>query len=179
MRASILRVAFVAMAALLLTGAAFGQQTTYNYDRATDFTRFKTYKWVPIEGAQHPDQTTAGTITAIVDELLAGKGFVKADADPVDLLVGYGTTTQDQQLISGYGAGVGFRFGGGMGMAETSTIKNGTIMIDVYNAAGKLLVWRGTVTDTLNPGSKPDKKHKKLKSALTKVLENLPPPKAK
>jgi len=179
MRSSILRITVAALATLTVSGLAFGQQTTYNYDRGTDFTKFKTYKWVPIEGAQHPNQITAGNITSIIDEQLAAKGFVKKDADPVDLLVGYGTTTQDEQVITGYGGGFGFRFGGGMGMAETSTIKNGTILIDVYNAEGKLLVWRGSVTEMLDPSSNADKNYNKLKSALTKALKNFPPPKKK
>ena len=176
MRSSILRTAFAALAALLVTGMAFGQQTTFNYDRTTNFAPFKSYKWVPIDGAKHPDQITAGNITTIIDELLAAKGFVKKDADPVDLFIGYGTTTQDQQMITGYGGGMGFRFGGGMGMAETSTIQNGTILVDVYNPNGKLLVWRGTVTETLDPSSNADKNYNKLKTALTKMLKNFPPP---
>jgi len=179
MKSSILRTAFAAVVALMVSGTAFGQQTTFNYDRTTDFSKFKTYKWVPIEGAQHPNQITAGNITTIIDGLLTAKGFVKKDADPVDLFIGYGTTTQDQQVITGYGGGLGFRFGGGMGMAETSTIQNGTILIDIYNPDGKLLVWRGTVTETLDPSSNADKNYNKLKSALTKVMKNFPPPKAK
>jgi hypothetical protein len=176
MKSSALRSAMVAVFALMVTGMAFGQQTTYNYDRTTDFTKLKTYKWVPIEGAQHPNQITAGNITSIIDGLLASKGYVKKDADPVDLFVGYGTTTQDQQVITGYGGGMGFRFGGGMGMAETSTIQNGTILLDVYSPSGKLLIWRGTVTETLDPSSNADKNYNKLKSALTKLLKDFPPP---
>lgn len=179
MKASILRTALAVVFALMVSGMAFGQKTTYNYDRATDFSKFKTYKWIPIEGAQHPNQITAGNITSIIDGLLAAKGFVKKDADPVDLLVGYGTTTQDQQVITGYGGGMGFRFGGGMGMAETSTIQNGTVLVDIYNTVGKLLVWRGTVTETLDPSSNADKNYNKLKGALTKMMKDFPPPKAK
>ena len=168
MRRSLLRAGFVVVAALMVTGSAFGQQTTFNYDRTTDFTKFKTYQWVLIDGAQHPDPITAGNISTIVDELLAAKGLVEKDAEPVDLLIGYGTTIQEQQLVTGYG--------GGVGMTETSTIQNGTILVDAYNPAGKLLVWRGTVTGTINPSSNADKNYKKLKSALTKLLKNFPPP---
>jgi len=178
MKSSLLRIAFTVVAALMVTGMAFGQTVDYNYDRGTDFTTFKTYKWVPITGAQHPDQITDGNITSITDGLLAGKGLVKKDADPVDLYVGYGTTVAQQQQIVGYGGGFGFRFGG-MGMAETSTIDNGTILLDVYSPAGKLLVWRGTATETLNPSSNPDKNYQNLKKALTKLLKNFPPPAAK
>ena len=178
MRASMLRVAVAVAAALMVTGLAFGQQVTYNFDRGTDFSTFHTYKWVPIEGAQHPNQITANNITSIIDGIMTSKGFVKKDDDPVDLYIGYGTTIQDQQMITGFGGGMGFRFGG-MGMAETSTIQNGTILVDIYNPVGKLLVWRATGTEALDPSSDPDKNYAKLKSGLTKLMKNFPPPKSK
>ena len=178
MKAPFLKTAFAVVAALMVTGMAFGQQVTFNFDRSTDFTKFKTYKWVAITGAKHPDQITDGNITSIIDGVLAAKGFVKKDADPVDLFVGYGTTVDQEKQIVGYGGGMGFRFGG-MGMAETSTINNGTILLDAYNPTGKLLVWRGTATETLDPSSNADKNFSKLKTALTKLLKNFPPPKTK
>ena len=174
MKAPFLKTAFAVVAALMVTGMAFGQQVTFNFDRSTDFTKFKTYKWVPITGAKHPDQITDGNITSIIDGVLAAKGFVKKDADPVDLFVGYGTTIQDQQMITGFGGG-GIRFGG-MGMAETQTIQNGTILVDIYNPAGKLLVWRATATESLDPSSDPNKNYNNLKKALTKLMKNFPPP---
>jgi hypothetical protein len=170
--------AVAVVAALMVTGVAFGQTVNHNYDRGTDFTKFKTYKWVPITGAQHPDQLTDGNITSIMDGLLAAKGFTKKDADPVDLFVGYGTSVDQEKMITGYGGGMGFRFGG-MGMAETSTIQNGTILVDIYNPAGKLLVWRATGTESLDPSSNPDKNYANLKKALTKLMKNFPPPVAK
>lgn len=173
-----LRKSLAVVASLMVGGLAFGQQATYNYDRGTDFTKFKTYKWVPIQGAQHPDQITDGNIHTIVDQQLAKQGLIKKDADPVDLFVGYGTTVDNEKEITGYGGGVGFRFGG-MGMAQTQTIQNGTLLFDVYSPAAKLLVWRGTVTESLDPSSNPDTNYKHLQKALTKLLNNFPPPVSK
>jgi hypothetical protein len=177
MKASVLRIAVGVAATLMVTGLAFAQTVDYNYDRTTDFTKFKAYKWVSIEGAQHPDQITDGNIRTIVDKQLAAKGLTKKDADPVDLYVGYGTTVDQEKMITGYGGG-GWRFGG-MGMAETSTIKNGTILLDIYSPSGKLLVWRGTVTETLDPSANPDKNYQHLQKALAKLLKNFPPPVSK
>jgi hypothetical protein len=174
---TVTRIAVVVAVTLMVTGLAFAQTASYNYDRSSDFTKFKTYKWVPIEGAKHPDQITDGNIRSIIDKELAAKGFVKKDADPVDLFVGYGTTVDQEKVITGYGGG-GWRFGG-MGMAETSTINNGTILLDIYSPAGKLLVWRGTVTETLDPSANPDKNFQHLQKALAKMLKNFPPPVSK
>ena len=173
---SALRTAVAIVATLIVSGLAFGQQVTYNYDRGTDFTKFKTYKWVPIQGAQHPDQITDGNVHSIIDAQMTAKGFTKKDADPVDLFVGYGTTVDQEKQITGYGGG--FRFGG-MGMAQTQTISNGTLLVDIYSPAGKLLVWRGTVTESLDPSSNPDTNYKRLQKALTKLLKDFPPPVSK
>ena len=135
--------------------------------------RSKTYKWVPIEGAQHPDSITDGNIRTIIDQQLAAKGLTKKDADPVDLFVGYGVSVDKEKEITGYGGG-GFRFGG-MGMAQTSTINNGTLLLDIYNATAKSLAWRGTVTETLDPSANADKNYQKLQKALTKLLKTYPP----
>jgi len=166
------RILVTAMA-FLFAGAAFAQQTTMNYQRGTDFSKFKTYKWVPIEGAQHPDQITDGNIRSIVDAQLKAKGLTKKDADPVDVFVGYGTTVDQEKMITGFGGG-GWRFGG-MGMAETSTINNGTILLDIYATANKALVWRGSVTEAVDPSANADKNYQHLEKALTKLLKSYPP----
>jgi hypothetical protein len=174
-----IRKSLLAVVAVLFAGSlAFAQQTTYNFDRGTDFTKLKTYKWVPIKGAQHPDAITDKNIVTIIDAQLAAKGLVKKDADPVDLFVGYGTTVEQEKMITGYGGGFGFRFGG-MGMAETSTINNGTILIDIYAVATKTLAWRGNVTEAVPSSSDPNKNYKQLEKAITKLMKDFPPPPAK
>jgi hypothetical protein len=40
-------------------GRAAAQDVTYNFDRDTDFSKFKSYKWVDIKSAQQVDYITA------------------------------------------------------------------------------------------------------------------------
>ena len=40
---------------LLLAGMATPQDIRYNYDKSADFSKYKTYKWVEIKGADQPD----------------------------------------------------------------------------------------------------------------------------
>lgn len=165
-----------AIAAMGFFGAGLAQEVSYNYDRTADFSKFKTYKWVPIQGAQHPDQLTDKSIVAAIDAQLASKGLAKKDADPVDLYVGYGVTIDKEKEITGFGGGLGWRWGGGMATATTSTIQNGTILLDVYDPAPKNLIWRGTATESLDPGASPDKQQQRLEKAMAKLLKDFPPP---
>jgi hypothetical protein len=49
----------------------------------------------------------------------------------------------------------------------------------MYKPADKDLVWRGTVSKTLDPKAKPEKQQKNLTKAMAKLLKNYPPPPGK
>ncbi|HEX3436085.1 MAG TPA: DUF4136 domain-containing protein, partial [Pseudacidobacterium sp.] len=66
---------------------------------------------------------------------------------------------------------------GGMGMAEatSSTITDGTLVVDMYDPATKQLVWTGAASGTINLSSKQQKNLKNLDKAVQKLLKNYPP----
>lgn len=168
----------VSMIIILMTcGAALAQDVSYNYAQGTDFSKFKTYKWVTIAGTEGLNQLLDQQIKESIDSHLAAKGFIKTDADAADLYVGYQVSMSHQQQWNAYGmGGMGWRMGGGMATATSSTIQIGTLGFDVYDQSGKQLIWRGSATKTLNPPKDPDKKQKNLDSAVAKLLKDFPPP---
>jgi len=172
---------------LLLASAAIGQDVRYNFDKSADFSKFKTYKWVPLKDAAKPNDLIDKQIIAAVDAELAAKGLSKVDADNADLYIGYQAGIgQEKQFTSynsdwGYGGGWGRGgwYGGGGGMStttgQTSTIYVGQLALDMYDSANKDLAWRGVVSKTLDPKAKPEKQEKNLKKAIAKLLKNYPP----
>jgi hypothetical protein len=167
----------ILMGVVLFTcGAAPAQDVSYNYAQGTDFSKFKTYKWVNIPGAEAPNQLLDQQIKQSIDSQLAAKGFIKTDGDIADLYVGYQISISQQQQWNAYGmGGMGWRMGGGMATATSSTIQIGTLGFDVYDQAGKQLIWRGSATKTLNPPKDPDKKQRNLDKAVAKLLKDFPP----
>ena len=156
------------------------QDVNYNFDQATDFSKFKTYKWVSIKNAQQVDDITARQITAAIDTELAKKGLTKTDADNADLYIGYQTAIGSQKQWNAYNTGWGYgpRWGGGgMATATSETILTGQLDLDMYDAANKRLVWKGTVAKTIDPGAKPDKRQKNITKSIEKLLKNYPPKK--
>ena len=151
------------------------QDVTYNAMPGTDFTKFKTYKWVQVEGAVHPDQIVDKEITDAIDAELATKGLTKTADATANLLVDYQVAVNQEKQWNAYGGGVGFRMGG-MGTATSSTIDIGTLGVDMYDAAAKQLVWRGAATKTLDANAKPDKREQNITKAVKKLLKNYPPP---
>jgi hypothetical protein len=66
-----------------------------------------------------------------------------------------------------------------MTTGQTSTIYIGQLALDMYEAAPKKLVWRGTASKTIDTEAKPEKQQKNLTKAVAKMLKNYPPPPAK
>ena len=81
---------FLSIALFLLSvSAAVGQDVRYNFDKDTDFAKFKTYKWVALKDAPEVDNLRDKQIKEAVDAELTAKGLTKTDADSADLYIGY------------------------------------------------------------------------------------------
>ena len=95
--------------------------------------------------------------------------------DKADLYVGYQTAVQQQRQWTGYGMGGGWRWGGGMAQATSSTIDIGSLVVDMYDPSTKQLVWTGTATKTVDPSSSQEKNEKNLDKSMAKLFKNFPP----
>jgi hypothetical protein len=162
------------------------QDVSYTAMPGTDFTKFKTYKWVAVEKAQKPDQITDRMITQSIDAQLAKKGLTKTTDDAADLFVAYQVAVDKEtqwyayntgpSMYWGYGMG-GYGMGGtGMSTATSETITIGTLDFDMYDRTAKQLVWKGRASKTLDTKSTPEKRTKNIDKATEKMFKNYPPP---
>ena len=184
--------------ALLLVAAsnAVCQDVKYNFDKNTDFSAFKTYKWVSLKDAAKVNDLLDKQIKDAVDAQLATKGLSKVDGDDANLYIDYqAAVTTEKQFTSfsnnmgawGPGPGWGPRGGwygpagmqGGITTGNTSTIYIGQLALDMNDTANHDLVWRGVVSKTIDQTAKPDKQQKNLTNAVAKLLKNFPPKAAK
>ena len=169
-------------------GGTVAQDVRYDYDKDKDFSKYRTYKWVPIKGADQADELTGKQLMSAVDAELATKGLTKTDGDNADLLIGYqtaiGTEKQYTSYNTGWGYGPGwgggwYGYGGGMSSSttygSTSTVYIGQMDLSMYDPTTKQLVWRGVASKTLDPKAKPEKKEKNIRKAVQKLLKKFPP----
>jgi len=176
-----------ALVLLLTVRGAFGQDVRYNFDKNTDFSKFKTYKWVILKDASTANDLVTKQLKDAVDAELRTKGLTKIDDDSANLFIGYQAAVgQEKQFTSfssdwGYGGGWyrGGWYGSGGGMStttgSTSTIYVGQLVLDMYDSVNRDLVWRGVASKTLDAKAKPDKQQKNLAKAVKKLLKNYPP----
>jgi hypothetical protein len=173
--------------ALAVSSSAYAQDVRYNFDKNSDFSKFKTFKWVTIKGGKHVNDLVDQQIRSAIESELALKGLVRTDADNADLYIGYQAAVDTEKQVNtfdpgwGYGPGCygpGWYGGGGMSSSTstTSTIYIGSITVDMYQASAKSLVWRGMASKTLDAKAKPDKQQKNLAKAMKKLFKNYPPP---
>jgi hypothetical protein len=185
------KISLIVMAAamvLLACVSASAQDIRYNSMPGTDFSKYKTYKWVRIPKVEYPNQILDSQIMQAIDAQLALKGLTKTESDNADLYVGYqAAVSQEKQFNSysndmggwGYGRWGGWGgYGGGMSTTTTtsSTINIGTLNVDIYDVAAKNQVWRGAATKTLGSGKDPAKVTKNLNKAMAKLFKKYPPP---
>jgi hypothetical protein len=173
---------FALVAALALACApAFAQDVKTDYDKSADFGAIKTFD-VKI-GTSWNNQISEKRVLDEFTQALAAKGWTKVDANPDALVVLHGATEKQKSLntfysgMGGYG-GYGYRGWGGMGGmgSATTTVSEytvGTLVVDIFDAKSKALVFRGTASDELS--DKPEKNQKKLAKASDKMFKDFPP----
>jgi hypothetical protein len=169
-------------AALVFAGAAaFAQDVKTDYDKSADFGAIKTFA-VKI-GTSWNNQISEKRITDEITQTLTEKGWKAVDADPDALVLLHGATEKQKNLntfysgMGGYGA-YGYRGWGGMGGMGTATTTVseylvGTLVVDIFDAKTKSLLFRGTASDEIS--DKPEKNIKKVEKASNKMFKNFPP----
>ena len=165
-------VAWLCVSLLYICGIGLAQDVRYNSMPGTNFAKYHTYRWVDC-GGQHPGDITGQEIMLDVDAQLAQKGFAKSADESADIDVCYQIGVDRERQWNAFGTG-GLRFGG-MGTATSSTISNGTMILDIYDSAAKQLIWQGAATKTLNPSSNEQKNLKNLAKVVAKLMKNFPP----
>jgi hypothetical protein len=160
-----------ALALVMSTAAAYAQKVNVDSDPAAPFATYKTYAWV--DGTPAPNPLNEDRLHMAVDAHLALRGLRMNTTDPDVVVVTHVTTKEHQELVvSGFGYGAWW--GGGYGTANVETSIEGTLVVDLYDAHTKKMVWRGVATATAS--DKPTKNAKKMDKALDKMFEKFPIP---
>jgi hypothetical protein len=167
-----------AVVGLALAGTASAQDVKTDWDKSADFSKYKSFSAQIATSWNNP--LAEKRALEIIENALVSKGWKKADAASADTHVMIHGATQVKRdlntFYSGYG-GYGYRGYGGMGMGSSSTTVNeytvGTMVLDIFDAKTKQLLWRGTGSDELS--DKADKNQKKIAKATEKMFKNFPP----
>jgi hypothetical protein len=173
--------ATIALAALA-AAPAFAAKPQIQWDEAYDFSTIKTFQWDPNPDSQL--QTTNpfmhSRVVAAIEYELTASGLTEVQANP-DVYVTYHTSTETQVRLESDSYGYGFGGYGGAGwghygygyagpVSTTTRVveyDEGTLVVDIWAAATKQLIWRGTATRVFS--EKPDK----AEAQVVEIIENM------
>src|SRR5271167_379756 len=162
-----------AMLVCLTSTIAFGQTVSVNYNHSQSFSQYHTYAWQIDDPNKIANSILAQVAISDTDSALAGKGFSKVDisANP-DLIVTVSGGMKQQTSYSAWGMrGIG----GGMGGITPEQNVEGTLVVSLYSASQKALVWRGIGQSTLSNNG--GKNQQTVQKAVTKMFSQSPWPK--
>jgi hypothetical protein len=170
MRNMKIKVALCAMLACIVPAIALGQQVSVNYNKSQDFTKYHTYAWGPDNANKIQNSILAQQAESDINTALQGKGLqMVQDSQNPDLIV---TANGGLKQQTSYSA-MGMRgFGGGMGTITPEQNVIGTMIVDLYDAKAKNLLWRGIAQNTLSNNG--NKNSQMVSKAVQKMFKQYP-----
>jgi hypothetical protein len=174
--AKMLAAGFVGIA---LAGApGLAQATNIDYDHTVNFLKFKTYTWEKVHAT---DPGVEDRITIALNRDMAGR-YMSEVPKGGDVTITAVEASQDKQEFSTFYDSLGSDYSwqrpwGSAGFMDSQATLNDvpvdTLIIDMYDTKTHKLLWRGTVTESMQ-GSE-DKKDNTIDHAVTLLISKYPP----
>ena len=166
---------------LLLSVSCSSIKVSSDFDKTAGFASYKTFAFTPEALALPLDDINRNRVLTAVENELKAKGFTKSDHP--DVLINLNIKAVQQQTAtattSGYGYGAGYRYGRGGGFGSTTinydSCVDGTLFVDMIDAAKKLLVWQGRGTKTIDPDASQQKREQNINYAVKQIFMKYPP----
>ena len=162
-------IAFTGLLALGITATA--QDVRFDYDRAANFSAYRTYQWANSKAGHATNQLMDQNIQRAIDAQLVLKGLQRVE-NGGDLVVSYQAALDQEKEFNGLGTGPRFW---GTTRVTSSTIDIGKLVVDLFDPAKKQLVWRGAASKSLDIKKDPDKNYQNLQKAMAKLFKSYPP----
>jgi hypothetical protein len=169
---------WIALVATAVAMPAAAQQVHIDYDRMARFTSYKTFGWADTDEtslAESSPMMHERIKSSIIETIDSGR-LKYVESDP-DLKVTYHASTKDQLRFNTVSFGYGYPgswywdpyWGGAYSTTTVSTYTEGTIIIDVWDATEKTLIWRGAAV--VEVSGNPDKNAKRIDKAVKKIAK--------
>jgi hypothetical protein len=167
-----MKIRFSALCTLLLVLAApmLAQQVSVNYVKTQNFSGYHTYAWGEENANQIRNSILAQVAKTDIENAMQSKGLTKvAKTDNPDLILLASGGSKEQTSYSAWGSGPRF---GGMSTITPQQSREGTLIVSLYDAKAKQLVWRGIAQGTLSNNG--DKNQNLVHKAVEKMFKKYP-----
>jgi len=160
---------------VLVPPALQAQTVKIDFDKQADFSKYRTFAW---SESQEPAPNAANhvRITRAVEAELLAHGLVKAESGPPDLKVRYHGKVEQKLRGSSYSTGSNGQPNDLRTMVDIKRVKEGTLIVELYDQVTRLLVWRSVASD---PPASPDQIEPQIQAFVKKSFADFPPGKSR
>jgi len=167
------------LALLLLVASCAPIYVNYDYEKGTDFSKYKSYNYYADMKTGLSELDTKRLLNAL-DEQLQAKGMSLSDTP--DFFIDIKSTefqgAQKQTVGVGLGGG-GRNVGGGIsiGLPIGQAQVTRQLTVDFVDENIKQLYWQAVSESSFNPNQTPEKREARLNAIVSKILAKYPPKK--
>ena len=164
----------------MLIGCSSSMDIVYDYDKAMDFGKYKTYAWLldnaflDVEDGLTILELPGDLIMAQVDAGFREKGL-SLDYETPQFLVLVHFGLKEKVTVTDKG---GSDYGVGKLKVEVESHPEGTVFLDIIDTELLDLVWRGTGTKETDDNPTEESVKKNIQKVLSKLIDGFPPPKS-
>jgi hypothetical protein len=175
----------VAVLASVVSGCSgiSGMKTQVDYDRDADFTRLKTWDWLP--GEPRPtgyrgldDPAVVARLQGAIGDALKDRGCQQSTVEP-DFYVVFNLAFTEEinaRNIENYYQYINYAvFAPYVTSSYTEVFDIGTLIVDVLDRRAKTHVWRGAAQTKVNAQAGPRENEPKLREAARRIFQDFPP----
>ena len=169
---------FVVFICLVLSGCSASIPVETDYDPGQDFSSFRSFAWH--DQARAPSPLVADRIRGAIETRLTARGYsrVEPDAGP-DFRVGFTAVAEQALRVDEMTSSMGYsnrRWGVGVSSrTRLEEYTRGTLIVDIIDASGENLLWRGVSARTLGEGRSPEERDSDVMEIVTAILQQFPP----
>ena len=178
------RVKWLVMLACFLVcaaGCATPLVVDYDYDTTYDFTKLKTYDWLPSPPGDQIEDMTEKRLQGALNTQLQAKGYNRSAESPDFLLSMVGVKKTVQKGSTAVGASIAVPVGShgsvsvGGGKSKPRVKQEGELTVLISERASGSVLWKGMLAAEMKPKQSPEEQQLQINAVIAELLKNFPP----
>jgi hypothetical protein len=163
---------------LLIAASCASIKVTSDFDKSAQFSGYKTYAFTPEALNLNIEELNRKRLITAVENELSLKGFTKSEKP--DVLIDIKITGEKKQTatatnMGGYGYGYRYGWGGGTTTINYDSYVEGTVFVNMIDAAKNEVVWQGRGVGTVDPEASAEKREKNINYGIKQIFTTYPP----
>ncbi len=172
---------FVVFIMSLFIGCATPLVVNYDYDTTYDFSKLKTYDWLPSPPGNQFEDMTEKRFRSAVDTQLQAKNYSQSAESPDFLISLQGVKKTVEKGSAAVGMSIGVPVGQrgsvsvGGGRSKPRVKQEGTLNLTFVDRKTNTPVWQGTATAEIQEKTSPEEQQQRINQVIAELLKKFPP----